>query len=89
MTTVLDTLIETMNVVENNLELYDILSGEDKKEQVMYMMEVFIISTYGNEIWEKWETILPLLIDFIVKISKNQVILKLNQDIHKIWRRCC
>ena len=89
MSTLLDILIETMEEVENNLERFDKLSGQAKKEEVLYIMEQYIVSAYGESMWEKWQPVLPILIDFIVKISKNQVILRINEQATRFCRDRC
>jgi len=52
-------------------------------------METFIVGKWSKGLWEKWEHVLPLMIDFIVKVSKNQVILRINDEAKKVFRRCC
>ena len=89
MTTVLDILIESMEEVENNMDRFDQLSGDAKKSEVLYIMEQFIVGKWGESMWEKWQPVLPILIDFLVKISKNQVILRINEQATRFCRDRC
>jgi hypothetical protein len=45
--------------------------GQKKKDHVLLLAKNFIINTWGREIYEKYRDILPLIIDFIIYLSKN------------------
>jgi len=76
-------LIETMENVEREFSNH---SGKIKKEQVLTILKTIITGRWGLEYWEKYESILPMFIDFIIQVSKNDVVLHLNEVVK---RRCC
>ena len=69
-------LIETMENVEREFSNH---SGKIKKEQVLIILKTIIVGRWGVDYWEKYESILPMLIDFIIQVSKNDVVLHLNE----------
>ena len=88
MSDIIDLLIQKMEEVENNYEKRG-LKGSVKKAEVLYLMEQFIITKWGDEIWEKYRPLLPVLIDFIIKVSKTEVVLRLNEEAKKAFRLSC
>ena len=84
---IIDLLIDKMEEVENDYHRRD-LKGSVKKAEVLYLLEQFIIAKWGDEIWEKYRPLLPVLIDFIIKVSRNEVVLRLNEEVEKAFRRC-
>ena len=69
-------LIETMENVEREFSNH---SGKIKKEQVLTILKTIIAGRWGEEYWIKYKSILPMLIDFIIQVSKNDVVLHLNE----------
>jgi hypothetical protein len=76
-------LIETMENVEREFSNH---SGKIKKEQVLTILKTIITGRWGEEYWIKYKSILPMLIDFIIQVSKNDVVLHLNEVVK---RRFC
>ena len=76
-------LIETMENVEREFSNH---SGKIKKKQVLTILKTIIVGRWGLEYFQKYESILPMLIDFIIQVSKNDVVLHLNEVVK---RRCC
>ena len=77
-------LIETMENVEREFINH---SGKIKKKQVLTILKTIIVGRWGLEYWEKYEPFLPMLIDFIIEVSKNDVVLHLNEVVKRSL--CC
>ena len=85
---IIQLLIQKMEQVEKDYSKRG-LKGSVKQAEVIYLMEQFIITKWGDEVWQKYEPLLPVLIDFIIKISKKEVVLRLNEEANKAYRLCC
>ena len=70
-------LIETMENVEREFSNH---SGKIKKKQVLTILKTIIVGRWGLEYFQsKCEPFLPILIDFIIQVSKNDIVLHLNE----------
>lgn len=58
----------------HDLETVKQLSGEEKKDFVLQKVHKII----GDEKYSQYEDFLPILIDFVIALSKNEYILQLN-----------
>jgi len=76
---IIDIVVNAMEEAEK-LKSY---SGNQKKEYVLKMIEDII----SPEAYEKYGDLLPVLIDFIVAISKNKYLLNINK-IKKCYKKC-
>ena len=54
------------------IELVVEKTGEEKKEYVLACIQ----KDYGNEIYERYEPLINLIIDFIIDVSKGKINLK-------------
>ena len=66
-----ENLLHALVFFMESAELIDGFNGERKKDHVLLLAKNFIINTWGVEIYEKYRDILPLIIDFIIYLSKN------------------
>lgn len=66
------------------MEMAELLhtEGEAKRTYVLTAVRIYMINTYGINYYRKYRTFIPLIIEFIVSISKNGIYLLLNS----IWR---
>ena len=69
--TIFKTIIETMNIVENIVNL----NGKQKKEYVLNEMKILL----SDESYERYYIFIGLVIDGIVDISKKDIKLLLNK----------
>jgi very-short-patch-repair endonuclease len=65
-----DTVISSMEAVEALIEL----TGEEKKLWVLARMKDFLSETAHD----RYKDILPIMVDFIIAVSKNKLFLDLN-----------
>lgn len=75
----IDSIVNTMNSIEK----FKDFSGEEKKAYVLRK-----IQEQNPQEYAKYEDLLPILIDFIVTISKNKNILELNKKAVKFCFPC-
>ena len=68
---VLDSIVYLMEQVESFIDF----SGPQKENYVLNQLKTLL----GNEAFERYQPILPLIIKFIILISKSQVKLNLNR----------
>ena len=87
-TTIVSIIIELMQFVEN----YKDLSGKEKKDLVLYVLDLFIIDNMTEEEANKIklfiQATLPSLIDTIVSIDKKELQIKASRSFKKILS-CC
>ena len=74
--TIFKTIIETMNIVENIINL----NGKQKKEYVLNEMKILL----SDESYERYYIFIGLVIDGIVDISKKDIKLLLNKKCLKL-----
>jgi hypothetical protein len=58
----------------HDLETVKHLRGEEKKDFVLQKVQKII----GDEKYSQYEDFLPILIDFVIALSKNEYLLQLN-----------
>lgn len=58
-------------------------TGEKKKLYVMQLIKMYMVDKWGEEYFNKYEYIIPLIIEFIITISKNEIIININKKIKK------
>lgn len=75
---IITVIINLMEEVEKIREK----NGKEKKEYVLFCLKTKL----GNEIYERYEPIIKITIDFIVEISKGDITLHLNKIKNKF---CC
>jgi len=71
-----------INLMEEVEKIYAIKTGKEKKEYVLDCLKTKL----GTETYERYKPLIDLTIDFIVEISKGNVILHLNKIKNKF---CC
>ena len=76
---VIDILLELMNYYE----VFSDLTGKEKKEQVLESLRLKL----GHEIFERYEPLFELIIEFIISLSKKQIKIALNKT--KKLFNCC
>ena len=74
---IIDNIIETMEYVE----FREIIGGNRKKEIAMALLEKAVIDKWNIDFWNKHKDIIPVLIDFICALTKNELVLNINQRI--------
>ena len=84
-------LEENFNILESVLfhmeqaEKFVSYSGEDKKKYVIQSIKMLMIDKWGMDYYLKYETIIPITIEFIINLSVNRVGIFINRKIKK----CC
>ena len=79
-----------MNYIEELVHLMELIDrepihGSSKKRQVIELFSKKVIGIYGEEHWMVVvKPMIPLLIDFIVGVSRKDIKLQINRA-----RRCC
>jgi hypothetical protein len=76
---VIDILLELMNYYET----FSDLTGNEKKEQVLESLRLKL----GHEIFERYEPLFELIIEFIISLSKKHIKIALNKT--KKLFKCC
>ena len=59
--------------------------GLSKRDYVTSMCEIIISQVWGMEVANKYKELIPDVIEFVVKISKNDIVI----DINKAVKNCC
>ena len=77
---IIDIVVGTMQDVES----FKTYTGKQKKEFALTRVKGII----GPDEYEKYDTMLPILIDFIIAVSKNEYIFNLNK-IKKYFNFSC
>lgn len=76
---IIDIVVSTMEDVET----FQNSTGKQKREHALRRIK----HTVGPETYEKYEDFLPILIDFIIAISKKEYLLNLN-EIKNCYKKC-
>ena len=76
---IIDIVVSTMQ----DVEAFKKHTGKQKKEYVLEKIKDII----SPEEYGKYDDLLPILIDFIVAVSKNEYLLNLNK-IKKCYKKC-
>lgn len=74
---------DIFNTVIQHMEMAELLhtDGITRQNYVLTSVKIFIINTYGIECYRKYRTFIPMIIEFVISISKNGIYLLLNN----IW----
>ena len=75
---IIDIVVSTMQ----DVELFKNFTGKQKKEYSLSKIK----GTIGPDEYVKYDVLLPILIDFIIAVSKNEYIFNLNKI--KKWFGC-
>ena len=76
---IIDIVVSAMQ----DVEAFKKYTSKQKKEYVLEKIKDII----SPEEYEKYDDLLPILIDFIVAVSKNEYLLNLNK-IKKCYQKC-
>ena len=77
---IIDIVVSTMQ----DVELFKNFTGKQKKEYSLSKIK----GTIGPDEYEKYDVLLPIMIDFIIAVSKNEYIFNLN-NIKKCFNFSC
>ena len=82
----MDEVINLIIALMEEAEKMNGLSGAAKKDYVTQMIKVVIVEKWGEEYYQtKIKPLVPTLIEFIISMSKNEIIL----DVNKQLKKCC
>jgi len=59
----------------------DYLSGDQKYRYVMMIIGNVMCEKWGDEIYEKYENVIPELIEFLIMVSNNEVVIHINDKL--------
>ena len=80
-TNIIKIIIEIMEIVE---EFDDTKSSEDKKLYALQMLK----TTLPDDVYERYQPLIEIIIDFIVEVSKGKVKIKINNKTLKKYCPC-
>ena len=72
---IFELVIRSMEKVEN----FTTYTNEQKRNYVKHICQMRIIEKYGFNEYQKYELIIPEIIEFIIDISKNKIFININK----------
>ncbi len=54
-------------------------NGEQKKTYVKQLVKMLLVEKWGLEYYQKYEFIVPIVIEFIITISRNEILININK----------
>ena len=97
----IDSIVEKMEIellVEKEFDIFDLVlktmehvdkftsyAGIQKKKYVMCVIKFVIVDRWGYDCYLKYEFIVPLIIEFVIMISKNEILIDINKRVKKCF----
>jgi hypothetical protein len=82
-----DVIQEAIHLMEE-ADTFEDLDGKHKKMYVITTLREMMIGIVGTPQWLMFEPFLDPLIDTIIKLSKSEIVLQLNQKVKKSCFSC-
>ena len=82
--------LKLLDIVINAMERVEQMKGSNKKKTVaLTVIKNSIISIYGKDVYELYQTIIPTIIEMIICLSKNQFVMEINKKIKNKCLKFC